>query len=424
MPRTRGDAKPALRSAAPRNATADLVELLDQHAVPFDPHTSKPRGESSGLLKVETPDGARFYELSADLPEDTKAQIEAMVATSLKGDVAVLRVLSPQVMRSVDRAVRSPDGWVLPPNDQPMYEDASNKYVVELRNDNVKRDALWDSVKTLNPRVADVWRLVTAQALEHWTPGMSEPPAVWLDVRDLLSAMGYQQHKKGGWKPEHIQAAVKALRTLDDMWVTIPSGTKVYPVNPLTKKRKQTVLTAHRRHRVMVTVAFDELRDLFGESFPLRWQLKPGTWINDYPREISVLLKALVSMPAQGATQVWAKAIGMELSFVYSSRTRGAIRVQVRHLLERSGLMGEVEAWVAQRNSARARQYFEAALELLESLHVCRGWQYDAADFARIEAATRLKRFDVWLESHVSLVEPDYLRGLELTLDLTPPTSN
>jgi hypothetical protein len=409
-------------SGATRASTDKLLELLEQVAIPHDPQAASQLAESSGLLKVETPNGSRYYELPTDLPEKTKHEIEALVAKSLSSDVVVLRVLSPQVVRSVDRSLRSPEGWLLPDNSDPLFEDSSNRYVIELVNDSVKRSALWDSVQALNPRVADVWRLVTAQALEGWEPGMAEPPAVTVDVRRLLEAMGYKPHKKGGWKPEHLQAAAKALSTLDSMWVTVPAGTKVYPKNPITKKAKQTVLSGQKRHRVMVMIAVEEVRDLFGERFGLRWTLKPGTWINDYPKEISVVLKALVSMPAQGATQVWAKSIGMELSFLYSHRTRDAIRVPVRQLLERAGLMGEVESWVAQRNNARARQYFEAAMDLLEQIEVCRSWQYDPVDFKAIEAASRRQVYEVWLDAHVLVLEPGYLK--QLSLEESAPTSN
>lgn len=383
--------------------------MLDRLGTRVEPGDAVGRSEAD-VLEIETPSGARYYGLPSDLPSATKAHIETLVARSLADDGALVRILSPQVMRSVDRAVRSPDGWALPDGEAPRFVDPDNRHVVELANDDVKRDALWDTVKGLSPRVADVWRLVTAQALEGWTANLSEPPAVWLDVRELLEAMGYQQYKKGGWKPEHVQAAVRALKTLEDMWVTVPTGTHVFPVNPATKKRRRTVLTSQRRHRVMLTVAVDEMKDLFGERFPLRWQLKPGPWINDYPREISVLLKALVSTSAHGAVQIWAKAIGMELSFVYSSKTRGFVRVQVAQLLERAGLMGQVCEWTDQRNNTRAKSYFETAMDTLEKLGVCQSWQYDSADFAAYERANRPQKFELWLASHVQVVEPAYIK--------------
>ena len=401
------------KTTAGSSPTKELTEVLDRLGTRVELGDARASGDSD-VVEIETAGGARYYGIPADLPSAAKAEIETLVARSLETHGPVVRILSPQVMRSVDRAVRSPDGWQLSEGESPRFTDPDNLHTVELANADIKRDALWDTVKALSPRVADVWRLVTAQALESWPEGMSEPPSVWLDVRELLEAMGYKQFRKGGWKLEYVQAAVRALKTLEDMWITVPTGTQVYPVHPVTKRRRKSVLTSQRRYRVMVTVAVDEIKDMFGERYPLRWQLKPGPWINEYPREISVLLKALVSTPAQGAVQIWAKALGMELSFVYSSRASGFVRLEVGKLLERAGLMVQVSEWAAQRNSARARSYFETAMDTLEKLGVCRAWEYDPEDFAAQERATRPEKFETWLASHVRVVEPAYIKRLAL----------
>jgi hypothetical protein len=386
-----------------------LTDVLDRLGTRVAPGEPLERA-SANVVEVATPRGKRRYNLAHDLSQADKDHIETLVARTLEDDANVVRIMSPQLMRTVDRAVRSPESWQLPDGGPPRFVDPDNHHTVEIENADMTREALWDTVKTLNPRTADVWRLLTAHALEAWSEGLSEPPPVWLDVRQLLEAMGYQQFKNGGWKPEYVHAAARALKTIEDMWVIAQAGSEVYDTHPVTKRRRKSVLQARRRHRVVTISAVDEMRDLFGESYPLRWQIKPGPWILEYPREIAVILKALVKTPAQGAVQIWAKALGMELSFVYSKRARGVARLQVRRLLERAGLIAQVEEWAGQRNNARAKSYFESALDMLEQLGVCQSWQYDAEDFAALERAPRPQKFEAWLASHVLVLEPPYIQ--------------
>jgi hypothetical protein len=97
--------------------------------------------------------------------------------------------------------------------------------------------------------------------------------------------------------------------------VVVPQGTRVANIDPGTGKRKPTVLTATTAHRVLNVSSKRGVRVLGGAEYPMQWFIRAGDWIRNFPRESATLLKALVEITATGATNVWAKAIGMEVSY-------------------------------------------------------------------------------------------------------------
>jgi hypothetical protein len=401
------------RKTAPPNLATELTEVLDRLGTRVQP--GDPTGEvATEVLEIETESGARYYGLPNDLPTDTRAEIETLVARSITKGGTVVRVLSPQVMRSVDRAVRGPTTWQFTDAGKPYYRDPDNQLTVEFDSNNILQAALLEKVKALNPRVADVWRLITAHLLEGWQPDAEEPLPQWLHLSDLVEAMGYTKAKNGGYRPEHVHLVGEALASLEALWVVVPKGTRVSNFDPTTGKRKTTVLTATRSHRVLTVSTKDGVRTFEGAEFPMRWFVRAGDWIKNFPRESATLLKALVEIAATGSTNVWAKAIGMEVSYLYARHQRGEQSLTVGALLERAGLMPEIEAWRASGNSGRARRYFDEALDLLESLRAIREWRYDPEDIA-----ARSQRLLRWLGSRVC-----FFVGNPAQSEVTPPLTD
>lgn len=320
-----------------------------------------------------------------------------------------LSLLTMQPMQTIDRATRSPSGWRLGADRLPRFNDPRSPLFVEYQRDGATAEALAEGVNRLNPRTADVWRLITARSLEAWPLGQDRPPSVWLDVRELADAMGYKKHHKGGHKPEHIAEVVRAVHDLDALYINLPLGTQVYQAaKPGSKRRTPTKLEALRRLKVLLIRGNDEVRNLFGDSWPLRYKLEPGDWIELYPRSYAPLFKALVELPAKAGASTWAKAIGTELLFQYRQNTKnssGVERLKVRTLLERAGRLEEA---TESRNKSRMRTYFEEALDLLKAEEVCAGWEYEPKDSDQLEAVAGARGwFAGWLECRVLITTPD-----------------
>jgi hypothetical protein len=310
---------------------------------------------------------------------------------------------SGQAMQSVDRAVRRNDHWEISDFDVPAFYD-SNKHIVRYQDEGVSLEQLQKEVRSLAPRTADVLRLITARSLDAWQENNAEPPSVWVDARELCELMGYQKAKNGGFRQEHIAGVAKALIDLERLWIEIPKGSPQFPVDSKTQKRIRTTLEASRSYRVFSVTGKDELRDLFGNRFPLRWKVRPGDWIQSYPRQFAPLLTKLVELPTTGSINTWAKVIGTELTYQYrQDRNRSADKTLT---VER--VLTEVMEWSKNRNATRARSYLEKALDQLQSLGVCERWEYNAEDFDALETAGK-RWFELWLSSRILITAPKWL---------------
>ena len=315
-------------------------------------------------------------------------------------------VFSMKPAQTVSRAARGLRGWMFSDDTVPRFHDPRNRHAVEYWTDGVDLDTLRDSVEQLSERSADVWHLITAETLELWKSG-DEPPAFWIDVRQLCDAMGYKKHHKGGHKPEHVRLAAQALQDLANFHLIIPKGEAMLDVDPATGKRKRTKLTAQRRYKVLEVPVVDEVRDMFGNSYPMRWKIRAGEWIRGMPREFAPLHRSLVELPTQRAVDRWAKAIGIELTWQYRQDGRDTKTLKVRTLLEQSSFLAD--ALTETRNRGRHRDNLEGALDVLQREGVCKAWQYHEDDETKAAGMGR-GWFDDWLEARVIVTPPDEIR--------------
>jgi hypothetical protein len=342
------------------------------------------------------------YRLPDSLGTPERLEVLRLVRSVNAGFV---RLLTPEVVQTVDRGVRSSRGWQAQLEGGVTFLDPVNRHTIELHRD-LSEDAMLERVQSLNPRVADTWRLLTAEILEAWEPGVAEPPPVWVDVATLLAAMGFTKASGGGYRPRDIETVARALEALDSLWVVRPEGTVTLAIDPETGQRKKTMLQKHSSHRVLVTMTRESLRTIGGKKFPLRWQIRAGDWIKGIPREVAPILRALVELPAGSTVQTWAKAIGMEIGYLVGRHRGEAVSIKVKTLLERAGLLTEVEEARSGGNAARGVRYFDEALDVLEGLSALQEWRYHPEDVARLEGVTRRDRTSIWLASRVMFVLP------------------
>lgn len=230
--------------------------------------------------------------------------------------------------------------------------------------------------------------------------------------------MGFTKHHKGGHRRENIVIAARALSDLERFYITIPYGIKQYPADPKTGKRKPSTAEARGQYRVLAVLGKEEAKQLFDEEWlSLRWQVTAGDWIKAYPREqFAPLFRALVELPGTYTSDLWAKAIGTELTYQYR-QDKGETKTQrVETMLRQAGVLESVRE---EKNKHRVRENFEKAMDTLEAHGVCESWEYHGGDYDEVEAATKKRRgwFDVWLSARVIVTTPpEITKALKKTI--------
>lgn len=109
----------------------------------------------------------------------------------------------------IDRATRGPGGW----NDatlqyREVFEDG---LTLNYYEENVGQDALRQQLMSLDPRTSDVWRLLTAKALEQGRDDLFTP--ITTKPGELAKALGLKPHPNGSVRPKDLLHCTQSLFT-------------------------------------------------------------------------------------------------------------------------------------------------------------------------------------------------------------------
>lgn len=304
----------------------------------------------------------------------------------------------PAVM--IDRATRGPNGW----DDTTLqyHESFEDGLVLNYFEENAGKAALRQQLMTLDPRTSDVWRLLTAKALEHERDDLFTP--ITIKPGELAKALGLKPHPNGSVRPKDLLRCTDSLFHLERLWLTLPDA------GPDDDEGT--------RQRVLAVMARGRSRKVEGQSIPSSWTIVLGDWAKYFPRSFAPIFRGLVELPANSATNLWAKQIGTELSY-WLRETAGdsaAVRyIPVQTLLQRASLMQEVLDLREHKNQNRAVERFEATLELLGTLGLHERWSYEVRSAAAMDQAQgKPEFFETWLASFVELQVPEnFLRSIE-----------
>ncbi|MFC3919369.1 hypothetical protein ACFOUS_21940 [Deinococcus metalli] len=288
----------------------------------------------------------------------------------------------------------------------------------------VAAKAAVEQVNRLDDRTADVWRVILWKASEKGISNSNFYTRIRIDTREVAQALGYKKHHKGGMKPEHLLEVHNALVHLERMKLYMTpdvKGTLEHTAGQTAGKRKKQQLTKAREEKVISVMAREVDRDLFGQECHMVWELALGDWVSFFPHSYAPMFKALVELPSRSGVHKWAKRIGTELVLHYRQDVKGTKvkRLRWRTILDRAGLMHEVDELRQSPSRSRITKYAEGALDALKEIGVVHDWQINPRDLARInDGLGKPGNFDTWLEAMVEITPPPEV--LEI-LDTIPP---
>lgn len=305
----------------------------------------------------------------------------------------------------IDRATRGPEGW----NDatlqyREVFEDG---LTLNYYEENAGADTLRQQLQTLDPRTSDVWRLLTAKALEQDRNDLFTP--VTIKPGELARALGLKPHPNGSVRPKDLLRCTQSLFHLERLWLTLPDAAIGDDEGS--------------RQRVLAVMARGRSRKIEGQSVPSSWTLVLGNWAHYFPRSFAPIFRGLVELPANSAKNLWAKQMGTELSYWIreTASDLSATRfIPVQTLLLRASLMQDVLDLKAHKNQNRAVERFEEAMELLGQLGLFECWSYEDRSAAALDLLQgKPEFFDTWLVSELKLQVPEpFLRSIaELAAD-------
>ena len=308
----------------------------------------------------------------------------------------------------IDRATRGPNGW----NDTTLqYREAfEDGLTLNYYEENAGADTLRQQLQTLDPRTSDVWRLLTAKALEQDRDDLFTP--ITIKPGELARALGLKPHPNGSVRPKDLLRCTQSLFHLERLWLTLSDA-----VPGDDEGSRQRVLAVMTRGRS---------RKIEGQSVPSSWTLVLGNWAQYFPRSFAPIFRGLVELPANSATNLWSKQIGTELSY-WLRETAGDLStnrsISVQTLLQRASVMHDVLGLRENKNQNRAIERFEAALEQLKHLGLFDHWSYEMGSAAAMDLRQgRPEFFETWLASHLELRVPEpFLRSIaELAIEEKP----
>ncbi|WP_027483480.1 hypothetical protein [Deinococcus pimensis] len=360
--------------------------LLDEHRVVF----AAPLGV--------------YYQLPYRAPKKslehatTLGLIAAAPVTPSRGDAGLLVGLGDVRSVLVDRASRSPDGW---DPEKLTFKDAYSRGLLIEYTDSVSPpEQLRQQLLALDPRTSDVWRLLTAKALETEREDFYKPVTLYPD--ELAHALGFKPHPNGHVRPKDLVRCTEALMHLERMWLYVSKDGQQHLTYGETRQA--------RGKRVVAVMEKGEDRIAEGQAIPSYWRVALGEWAQVFTREFAPIFRSLVELPANVAANVYAKQLGTELAYLYrESAGEGAERrLSMGELLGRAGLLREAAAWRKRRRVTEFVARVEETLDALREHGVHAGWSYDAASEVELRAAGGKRTyFDTFLASVVVVVVPE-----------------
>ncbi|PYE49466.1 hypothetical protein DES52_12212 [Deinococcus yavapaiensis KR-236] len=291
----------------------------------------------------------------------------------------------------IDRATRGTHGW-----DEVtlQYRDAFEETLaLDYFEEDAAPEQLRQQLMTLDPRTSDVWRLLTARALEADGDDVFAPITIRPD--ELARALGLKPHPKGGMRGKDLVHCSRSLHHLERLWLTMPDTR--FP-DRVTRKR------------VLAVMERGYTRQIDGQFIPNSWTVVLGEWAKYFPKSYAPIFRSLVELPANSATNLWAKQVGTELTYLVreTADLEGDVRfVSVHALLERASLLNDVNDMRANKNFNRALERLEGTLDLLHDLGVHDGWRYvpdSAALLDRLQGKPEF--YDAWLQSVIEIRVP------------------
>lgn len=302
----------------------------------------------------------------------------------------------------IDRATRGPGGWN---NVTLQYKEAfDDGLILNYYEENAAPEALRAQLGSLDPRTSDVWRLLTAKALENDRDDLFTP--ITIKPGELAKALGLKPHPNGSVRPKDLLRCTQSLFHLERLWLMLP-GEKSGP-----------------QKRVLAVMERGSTRRIDGQDIPSSWTLVLGEWASYFPRSYAPIFRGLVELPANSATNIWTKQLGTELTYWYRETARESSRtryIQVKALLQRASLEREVMELHEQKNLNRAIERFEAALDQLGAIGLHERWAYEGHSAAHLDQMQGRPGFsEVWLQSYIELVIPEEFQRSIAALDKSP----
>ncbi|GGR71379.1 hypothetical protein GCM10008959_36270 [Deinococcus seoulensis] len=395
-----GEVESLVRGQRVRAGNSQERQLWRSRIVHLQPHgifVRLPSRVPAWVLR----EGVRAGHLPTLLAPD---QGEAPTPPSSPPPLMVALANKPGIL--IDRATRGAGGW----NDVTLlYQEGQGDLSLNYFEENAGPEHLRQQLMTLDPRTSDVWRLLTAKALENDRDDLFAP--ITVRPEELARALGLKPHPKGGMRQKDLLHCTQSLFHLERLWLIMPDA----------KDPEEAT-----RERVLAVMKRGRGRRVDGQVIPSSWTVVLGEWARYFPKRYAPIFRSLVELPANSATNLWAKQVGTEVTYWLreTAEDTSAVRsITVQTLLTRASLLPDVMDMRQNKNLNRAIERFEATLDLLRSLGVHDGWTYDPVSTQALDRQQgRPAFFETWLASQVVLKVPDVLLSalVEMTERNTP----
>lgn len=309
--------------------------------------------------------------------------------------------IATKTAASIDRALRSSD-WEL-----------SGKYrTFADRQSGIALRCPVGANTTFDPpgRLADVFRVLSAAAMAEWPQGKARPEACLIESRAIVDAL-YAVPTAKGMRSDNVLAVDAHMQLLNQLTVCLPAGMDLFPSDGraagYNNRATRSALSSPRSFRLLEASPRGRTRMIGKQLVHVDWNVRAGEWMALSRRSFVLVPNALIRLGTRHLADRWTKSIGMELCFHYrEDRRRGAQKVlRVGGLLDRAGLMADVERKRASRNAVECRELFEHALDQLVEFGLIVDWQYRGGEPV-VPVLHRRQWLPDWLDAYIEWTPP------------------